>query len=175
MPFFLIVDKYDYFSHDLTLSYRPLLSFSYSASVCTQENTEIELPVTVSLPQIRSLLQDHYSQIRDIEAALPVDPLNCGGRVSLFVFLSVFLYLCLWFSLSLSLTLYLHNFASFLILAPGITRTTNNIFGLFPLPLPHRLCITFAGMFSIQLNTVRDYLLDKHKEIINAVLSGHHF
>jgi len=42
------------------------------------ESTEIELPVTINLPQILALLQEHFNQIIEIESALPLNPLECG-------------------------------------------------------------------------------------------------
>lgn len=42
------------------------------------ENTEIELPVTVSLDKVLAVLNEHSAQIEDIEAGLPTTPILCG-------------------------------------------------------------------------------------------------
>ena len=70
------------------------------------ENTEIEVPVTVNLQQVRSLLAHHLKEIETIEKYLPVNPLECG-------------------------------------------------------------------MFLIQVQSVRDILVEKHRAIIKLILSNH--
>ena len=42
------------------------------------ESQEIELVVTVNLQQVQDLINSHKSQIEDIEANLPVTPIDCG-------------------------------------------------------------------------------------------------
>ena len=42
------------------------------------DSTEIELPVTVDLGKVASLLNQHLENIADIEASLPVTPVACG-------------------------------------------------------------------------------------------------
>jgi dynein heavy chain len=42
------------------------------------ENTEIELPVTVELDQVTALLNQHQSEVRDIELNFPTVPIHCG-------------------------------------------------------------------------------------------------
>jgi dynein heavy chain len=70
------------------------------------ESAEIELPVTVNLEQVTDLINRHEKQIADIEASLPVVPINCG-------------------------------------------------------------------LFSIEVVSVRELLLDKHRAIINIILEQH--
>ena len=42
------------------------------------ESQEIELPVQVNLQAVISLIDDHLSQVADIEKNLPLEPINCG-------------------------------------------------------------------------------------------------
>lgn len=42
------------------------------------ESTEMELPVSVNLVQVKSLLEEHYISIKDIEDSLPITPVECG-------------------------------------------------------------------------------------------------
>lgn len=42
------------------------------------DSTEMELPVTVSLPQVEALLEEHFASMREIEESLPITPIECG-------------------------------------------------------------------------------------------------
>ena len=42
------------------------------------ESTEIELPLSVNLNQMMSLIDEHYNQIKEIEESLPILPIECG-------------------------------------------------------------------------------------------------
>jgi dynein heavy chain len=42
------------------------------------ESSEVELPVTVNLPALNTVLQNHLTEMDTIRADLPKDPLNCG-------------------------------------------------------------------------------------------------
>lgn len=70
------------------------------------ESSEIELPVTVTIAQIISVLEVHFAEIEKVERALPLAPLECG-------------------------------------------------------------------IFIIQLSSVRKILVDKHRDIIQLILSNH--
>ena len=42
------------------------------------DSTEIELPVTVNVEQVISLVSEHLLHIKDVEDSLPVTPIECG-------------------------------------------------------------------------------------------------
>lgn len=42
------------------------------------DSNELELPVTVNLVQLMGLIDEHLENIRDIEASLPITPIECG-------------------------------------------------------------------------------------------------
>lgn len=42
------------------------------------DSTEIEVPVSVNLEQVRGLIDEHLAQIVEIEASLPITPIECG-------------------------------------------------------------------------------------------------
>lgn len=42
------------------------------------DSAEIEIPVTVNLQQLMSVLDSHYAQIKEVEESLPVTPIDCG-------------------------------------------------------------------------------------------------
>ena len=42
------------------------------------ESSEMELPVVVNVPGLRALINDHLSQIEDIQHSLPITPIECG-------------------------------------------------------------------------------------------------
>jgi dynein heavy chain len=43
-----------------------------------EDSQEIEIPVSLNLPQVLAVLNDHYTQIEDIETSLPTTPISCG-------------------------------------------------------------------------------------------------
>lgn len=42
------------------------------------DSQEIELPVTVNLEQVMSLINSHLAQIKEVEDSLPITPIECG-------------------------------------------------------------------------------------------------